>query len=88
MVKINGSDAGGTGPGSFFRWELKPATYTIASSTTESSATAQVNVEAGKQYFFKQTARMGLTQGGRISVEEVTEETGKKAITDYKIMIS
>jgi len=39
MVRINGIDAGGTGPGTFFRWELKPGTYTIASSTSESSAT-------------------------------------------------
>ena len=36
MVKINGIDAGGTGPGSFFRWELKPATFAISSSTNES----------------------------------------------------
>ena len=43
-------------------WELKPGTYTIASSTTESAATVQVNVELGKLYFFKQTSRMGLTQ--------------------------
>ena len=88
MVKINGIDAGGTGPGSFFRWELRPATYAISSSTNESSATVQVNVEPGKLYFLKQTARLGLTQGGRISIEEVTEETGKKEVTGLKLLIS
>jgi hypothetical protein len=39
MVKVNGIDAGGTGPGTFFRWDLKPGTYTLLSSSTESSAT-------------------------------------------------
>ena len=34
MVKVNGIDAGGTGPGTFFRWELNPGTYAIASSST------------------------------------------------------
>ena len=52
MVKINGIDAGGTGPGKLFKWELNPATFTIASSTNESSATVQVNVETGKLHFF------------------------------------
>jgi uncharacterized protein DUF2846 len=27
QIKINGQDAGGTGPGTFFRWELPPGNY-------------------------------------------------------------
>lgn len=77
IVRINGIDAGGTGPGTFFRWELKPGTYTIASSTSESSATVQVNVESGKLYFFKQTSRLGLS-AGRVTLKEVDEKTGRK----------
>ena len=88
MVKINGIDAGGTGPGTFFRWELKPGSYTISSSTNESSATVQVNGEPGKLYFYKQTARLGLTQGGRISIEAVDEETAKKDIQGLKLLVS
>ena len=38
QVKINGKDAGGTGPGTFFRWELKPDTYVFSANTAESSA--------------------------------------------------
>jgi len=44
--------------------------------------------EPGKLHFFKQTARLGLTQGGRISIEEITEETGKKEIMNLKLLIS
>ena len=87
MVKINGIDAGGTGPGTFFRWGLKPGTYTIASSTSESSATVQVNVEANKLYFVKQTPRLGL-QSGRINLEEVDENSGKKDVSGLKLLIS
>lgn len=88
MVKINGRDAGGTGPGTFFRWELKPGTYSISSSTNESSATVQVDVEAGKLYFFNQTGRLGLTQGGRVTIERVDEGTGKKDVSGLKLLVS
>jgi hypothetical protein len=87
MVKINGIDAGGTGPGTFFRWELKPGTYSIASSSTESSATVQVNAEAGKLYFFKQIGRLGF-ESTRLSIKEVDEKTGKKDIQGLKLLVS
>lgn len=38
QVKVNGIEAGGTGPGTFFRWELAPGTYSFPSFTSESSA--------------------------------------------------
>jgi hypothetical protein len=88
QVKVNGVDAGGTGPGTFFRWDLKPDTYTLASSTTESSATVQVEVEAGKLYFFEQVSRLGLKEGGRIFINPVDESTGKKAVGDLQLLVS
>ena len=44
-VLVNSKDAGGTGPGTFFRWDLLPGTYTFASSTGESSAVVQLEVK-------------------------------------------
>ena len=38
-IKVNSLEAGGTGPGTFFRWELKPGKYTFFASTGESSKT-------------------------------------------------
>ena len=88
QVKVNGIDAGGTGPGTYFRWDLKPGNYSISSSTTESSATVQVKVETGKLYFYEQYNKLGLTQGGRIFINEVDEETGKAVVTGLKLLVS
>lgn len=88
QVKINGIDAGGSGPGTFFRWELKPGTYTISSFTNESSAVAEVAVEAGKLYFFEQGVKIGLTQGGRVQIKQMDEATGKKAVEGSKMLVS
>ena len=88
QVKVNSIDAGGTGPGTYFRWDLKPGTYSISSSTTESSATVQVKVEAGKLYFYEQNNKIGFMQGGRIFINEVDEKTGKAAVTESKLLVS
>lgn len=88
QVKVNGMDAGGTGPGTFFRWDLKPGSYTLASSTTESSATVQVEVEAGKLYFYEQVGRLGLKEGGRIFINAVDESTGKQAVSGLQLLVS
>jgi len=87
QVKINGKDAGGSGPGTFFRWELMPGRYTLSSATSESSAVAEVNVEAGKLYFFKQGVGVGLTDA-RVRIDQVDEATGKKAVQSSKLLVS
>jgi hypothetical protein len=45
-------------------------------------------VEAGKMYFFEQIGRLGLTKGGRISINEVDEETGMDAVSGLKLLVS
>jgi len=86
-VKVNGIDAGGTGPSPFFRWDLNPGTYTFLSSTGESSATVQLNVEAGEVYFIRQDARMGISSG-RVSMEEVDSNKGRNEVKDCKLLVS
>lgn len=88
QVKINGKDAGGSGPGTFFRWELKPGTYTIASMTSESSAVVELDVEAGKDYYVEQINRVGLAQGGRIQLKEVDAKRARSEIKEYKMLVS
>ena len=63
FVKINSIDTGGTGPGTFFKWDLKPGTYTFSSSTGESYAVVHIDVKAGQVYFIRQDARMGINNG-------------------------
>jgi hypothetical protein len=87
MVKVNNMDAGGTGPGTFFKWDLKPGTYTFASSTGESSAIIQIEVKAGEMYFIRQDARLGLDTG-RVTMKEVSDSKGKKEIASLKLLVS
>lgn len=86
-VKVNGMDAGGTGPGSFFKWDLKPGTYTFLSSTAESSATVQLEVKAGEVYFIRQDARLGLGSG-RVTMNEVDAKKGMDEVKSCKLLVS
>jgi len=87
MVKVNSTDAGGTGPGTFFKWDLKPGTYTFASSTGESSAVIQIDVKAGQVYYIRQDARMGLDKG-RVSMKEVDSKKGQNEVKGCKLLVS
>ena len=87
LVKVNGNDAGGTGPGSFFKWDLSPGLYTFLSSTAESSATIQVEVNAGELYFIRQDARLGLS-AGRVTMKQVDSTQGIKEVKNCKLLVS
>lgn len=87
QIKINGNDAGGTGPGTFFRWELKPGTYVFSASTEESSAAVEVVVEAGQLYFVEQNQRIGLSSG-RVQIDIRDESTGMAAVQGLKLLVS
>ena len=80
-------DAGGTGPGTFFRWDLTPGTYTFLSSTGESSAVVQLDVKAGKVYYLRQDMRMGL-DAGRVTLKEVDSKQGMKEVKNCKLLVS
>ena len=77
MVKVNGNDAGGTGPGTFFKWDLSPGLYTFMSSARESSVTVQLEVKAGENYFIRQDARLGI-RDFRVTMKEVDQSMGMK----------
>ena len=87
LVKINSIGAGGTGPGTFFKWDLKPGSYTFSSSTGESSAVVQIEVKAGQVYFLRQDARMGI-DNGRVTLKEVESNKGQKEVTNCKLLVS
>ena len=87
QIKVNGLNAGGTGPGTFFRWELKPGKYVFSASSTESSAAAELDVKSGKQYFLMQSEHIGINSG-RVSIKEVDETTGMKAVKGSKLLTS
>ena len=86
-VKVNSKEAGGTGPGTFFKWDLKPGTYTFASSTGESSAVVQLEVEAGQVYFIRQDARLGIDKG-RVTLKEVDSKKDQNEVKSCKLLVS
>ena len=87
QIQINGQDAGGTGPGTFFRWELKPGTYVFSAKTDESSAAVEVEVAAGKLYFVENNQRIGLSSG-RVSLDLRDESKGISAVQGLKLLVS
>lgn len=86
-IKINGLDAGGTGPGTFFRWELKPGMYSFAAFSAESSAVIELDVKANEHYFIRQDERLGLN-GSRPTLTEIKEDTAKKEMQKLKLLVS
>ena len=87
LVKVNGQDAGGTGPGTFFKWDVKPGIYTFLSSTAESSVTVQLDVKAGEVYFIRQDARIGLS-AGRVTMKQVDSAQGMTEVKNCKLLVS
>jgi len=75
------------GPGTFFRWDFKPGTYTFSSSTGESSAVIQLDVKAGQVYFVRQDARMGINSG-RVTMKEVDAKKGESEVKSCKLLVS
>ena len=86
-VRVNSTAAGGTGPGTFFRWDFKPGTYTFLSSTGESSAVVELDVKAGQVYYLRQDARMGVS-GGRVTIKEVDSQQGQNEVNKCKLLVS
>ncbi len=87
QVSVNGNTAGGTGPGTYFRWELLPGSYTFLSTAPESSATVAVEVEAGKLYFIEQETRLGL-QTARVTMRRVNEARGRSSVQSARLLVS
>ena len=87
QVTVNGDTAGGTGPGTYFRFDLRPGFYTFMSSSPESSATTQVQVEAGWMYFIEQQTQIGL-QSARVTMRQVDTATGMAGVRAARLLVS
>ncbi len=81
QVKVNGRDAGGIGNNNYFEWDLKQGVYTFSTFTKESSPIIEMDVKPGEKYYLRIDQRVGLTQGGRITLKQVEES---KAISEMK----
>lgn len=86
-IKVNGQDAGGTGPGTFFRWELPPGTYTFLASTQGTSRVVELNVTAGKVYYIEQDEKIGV-QDTRVTMKEVDARKAQGVIKRGNLLVS
>lgn len=87
QVKIDGIEAGGSGPGTFFRWEMNPGKYTFASNSSESSAVIELDVEAGNMYFIEQNGKIGLSDS-RMKLDQRSEKEGMREVKGCKLLVS
>ena len=84
QIKVNGQEAGGTSNNSYFKWELEPGRYTFSCYTKESSPVIEVQVEANQHYFIRQDEKLGLTEGGRVTLKLEDEKKGMKSVKKCK----
>ena len=91
QVKVNGRDAGGIGNNSYFEWELDSGVHTFSAFTKESSPIVEVDVKPGEKYYLRIDQRVGLTQGGRVTLKQVDDskatkemKKAKKLVTSYR----
>jgi Protein of unknown function (DUF2846) len=87
-IKINGFDAGGTGPGTYFKWELDAGKYVFSCSTEGSSKAVELDVQPGKLYFINQDYRFEAIHGAKVVMAQVDEAKGKSGVGNCKLLIS
>lgn len=86
-VSINGKAFGSTGAGTFLFAELPaPASYAIESQS-ETPAPVVLNVEPGKNYFFRQDVAFG-SSAGRSTLQPVDETTGRAEVSDSELLVT
>ena len=84
-VWIDGECLGETARGTFFFKEvLGNQEHTVSTESEFSPNHLVLKTESGKNYFVQQSIKMGAFVGGA-NVNQVDDETGKKAIREYQL---
>lgn len=85
-VTLDGKVAGKTAAKTFFLWQVEPGTHEIA-SLSENTSKISIDAKAGTNSYIWQEIKMGMWTAGS-QLHEVTEEEGKKAINECKLIKS
>jgi len=83
-VKINGEPIGETAANTYFYRTVSPGPLVLATESEFSDNTLELNAQAGKNHYVRQSIKMGLFVGGA-KLTEVTEEEGRKAVLSTKL---
>lgn len=78
---------GESAPKVFFYQKLKPGNHKISTESEFSDNHLTLQMDGGKNYFVRQYIKMGVFVGGA-NLEQVSEETGKKAIKNLNMALS
>lgn len=88
MLTIDGQAVGGITNGNFIQLEVQPGSHTVysfADSAPDVRAVSEVNMEAGKNYFFNQAIGMGFEKF-KNNLHQVDEATGRKQVSKSKMV--
>ena len=83
QIVVDGRMLGNIAPGTFYVVTCDPGSRTVAAMCQWNTAKANVDVEAGKNYFFDAGWHMGLITG-QAAVSQVGEDDGKKLVQQCK----
>lgn len=80
LLSIDGAAVGATVNKVYFHREVTPGQHTLSTQSEFSDNEITINVKAGNNYYFRQTMRPGLVNGGGSNIVAVDEEEGKQAV--------
>ncbi|MFG3695725.1 DUF2846 domain-containing protein [Stutzerimonas stutzeri] len=83
-VKIDGQVIGETAANTYFYRLVTPGTHTLATESEFSDNLLELNAQAGKNHYVRQSIKMGVFVGGA-KLTEVSESEGQKAVSETEL---
>lgn len=83
-VKIDGEVIGETAANTYFYRLVTPGSHTLATESEFSDNLLELNAQAGKNHYVRQSIKMGLFVGGA-KLTEVSESEGQKAVSETEL---
>ncbi len=83
-VKIDGEVIGETAANTYFYRLVTPGTHTLATESEFSDNLLELNAQAGKNHYVRQSIKMGVFVGGA-KLTEVSESEGQKAVSETEL---
>lgn len=83
-VKIDGQVIGETASKTYFYRLVSPGPHLLATESEFGDNTAELNAEAGKNHYVRQSIKLGVFVGGA-KLKEVSEAEGQKGVLNSKL---
>jgi hypothetical protein len=83
-VKIDNQVVGETATNTYFYRVVSPGTHVLATESEFSDNTINLNAEAGKNHYVRQSIKFGVFVGGA-KLQEVSEAEGQKGVASTEL---